>query len=224
VTTEVIALPDQPTLNAKPTRRPFRLMDAMILIAATAVASGVAIWIERASGEAISWSDIPQLFTGLFGGTVPGTVDLGMTGRVLRLVFALGSLALPFFVAWTLAIVPMRLLGPRPRFRRLGRQAGTMAAIAASLGIATSALQVACTLIYSIFGNQSDPLFFLALLGGVASYPGLSVFVAWMTLLVGGRWRAEPDWLDRAGRVFGAYWMIMGVCIPATILFLSEAG
>jgi hypothetical protein len=200
-------------------------MDTMILTAATAVACGIAIWIERAFGEAISWSDLPQLFTGIFAGTVPGAGNqLGITGRVLLLVCALGSLALPFLAAWTLAIVPMRLLAPRPRFRRLARQPGTIAAIAASLGIATSALQVACTLIYSIFGYQADPMLLLALLGGVASYPGLAVFVAWITLLVGGRWRAEPNWLDRAGRVFGAYWITMGVCIPAMILFLSEAG
>ena len=35
----------------------------------------------------------------------------------------------------------------------------------------------------------------------------LAVITSWLALLLSGRWRAEPSWLDRAGRVFGCYWV-----------------
>jgi hypothetical protein len=35
------------------------------------------------------------------------------------------------------------------------------------------------------------------------------VVMAWFTLAVGGRWRPERSWHDRAGRVLGCY-LILG--------------
>jgi hypothetical protein len=36
---------------------------------------------------------------------------------------------------------------------------------------------------------------------------GLAVAAAWMALLLTGRWRAEPSWIDRAGRILGVLWI-----------------
>jgi len=38
---------------------------------------------------------------------------------------------------------------------------------------------------------------------------------AWLILFVGGRWRAEPGWIDRFGRLLGAVWLVP---IPLSIL------
>jgi hypothetical protein len=44
---------------------------------------------------------------------------------------------------------------------------------------------------------------------------GFSVAVAWLTLTLGGRWRPEPSWIDRMGRVLGFYFIAI---IPLAIL------
>jgi hypothetical protein len=31
---------------------------------------------------------------------------------------------------------------------------------------------------------------------------------AWLALVLSGRWRPEPDWIDRAGRAFGVCWIV----------------
>ena len=223
MTTQVITPTNRSMVNSASPPRRFKLVDAMALVAAMAVACGVTLWIDRASGGFISWSSIFHLFS-----DNSTTVVLDHYAELPSLVGGtivdLICLSLPFFAVLTLTMVPIRLLDPRPRFRRLVRQPGTMAVFAASLGILIAATEVACAMLYSAFAAASaSPLFILAVLGGVASYPGLAVFFVWMTLLLGRRWRAEPDWVDRAGRVFGAYWMTMAVSIPATILLLAEA-
>ena len=67
--------------------------------------------------------------------------------------------------------------------------------------------------------------FFLPLLTSAASISivltyhidecGFSVAVAWLTLTLGGRWRPEPSWIDRMGRVLGFYFIAI---IPLAIL------
>ena len=222
MTKSLIAAASDPILNPTRGRRRFHLLDAVILVAATAVASGIAVWIDRASGLEFSWSDVPRLFAELSAQAAPGADNhFGMFILLVEVVFGLGLLVLPFVAMWTVAIVPIRLLGPRPRFRRLARQPGMMAAIVASLGIAIADVQVACTVLCSVSAVRSTYRVIL-LSGGIASYPGLAVFFAWLTLLAGGRWRTEPDWVDRAGRAFGAYWIVMGVSIPGMVLLLAE--
>ena len=41
--------------------------------------------------------------------------------------------------------------------------------------------------------------------------PGLTVLGAWMALIVGGRWRSDPSWVDRLGRFLGVFWVLMAV-------------
>jgi hypothetical protein len=221
----MIAPSARSTLNTARPRRQFTLFDAMALVAAMAVACGLTLWIDRASGGFMSWC-LPELLAKRPKySKSPFDHSFYLTDLVGGEVVALSCLSLLFFAVLTMFIIPIRLFNPRPQFRRLVRQPGTMAAIAASLGIAIAILQVTFALLFAIHSMLSkDDLYILALLGGVASYPGIAVFFVWMTLLLGGWWRAEPDWVDRAGRVCGAYWMTMGLSMPATILFLRWGG
>jgi hypothetical protein len=212
------------TLKTARPRRQFTLVDAMAFVAAMAVACGLTLWIDRASGGFMSWCMPELLAKHPRYSKSPLDHSFYLTDLVGGEVVALSCLSLPFFAILTLFIVPIRLFNPRPRFHHLVRQPGTMAAIAASFGIVIAILQVTFTLLFAIDGMLDSYLFLLAVLGGVASYPGMAVFFVWMTLLLGGRWRAEPDWVDRVGRVCGTYWMIMGLSIPATILCLRGAG
>jgi hypothetical protein len=165
------------TLSPTLSRRRFRLGDAMAIVAAMGVGCGAAIGIDRATDDFMDWSSLKEMFTSYFTQS-PSTVDNRVFSRsdlVAGIGVTLMGLSLPFTAVLTVTIVPLRFLSPRPRFSRLVRQPGTMAAIAASLGIAIAAAQVACTLFCSVFGGAAtDMLFVLALLGGVASREGRS--------------------------------------------------
>ena len=42
----------------------------------------------------------------------------------------------------------------------------------------------------------------------VPSEIGGGVAAAWTIQAIGGRWRPEPTWIDRAGRLLGAFWIV----------------
>ena len=48
--------------------------------------------------------------------------------------------------------------------------------------------------------------------------PAFAIIVAWTMLAVQRRWRNEPSWIDRAGRVLGVAWVLAGTAVAA-ILF-----
>ena len=162
-----------------PARR-FRIGDAMILVAATAVACGLMLGIERITEGQISWRAFRDLVTAkqLASLSTGETVQLAITGTFLAIL-----LALPFVAMWTLAVIPIRLLGARPRFRRLTRQPGIIAALAAALALILAGIPFG--LVFWLDANDNEIILLLA----VPTYPGLAVLVSWMTLLVGRRWR-----------------------------------
>jgi len=180
--------------------RPFTLMDAMILIAATA-ASGPGL---RRIGELFEpGMAVPDLILGLLG-----------AGRFRESGFVLAVLSLPVAVAWTVAVIPLRLKRPRPSWRRLAREPGWLAACSAVPGMALLGLGVGVCFFgwgRSIFyvDDIEVSLFTLA-----PSLAGATVLGSWMTLILGRRWRAEPSWLDRLGRALGVYWLAMGAGAP----------
>jgi hypothetical protein len=46
---------------------------------------------------------------------------------------------------------------------------------------------------------------------------GFAVLGGWAVLVLSGRWRPEPSWIDRAGRIIGATWI--GAVVLARFLF-----
>lgn len=57
--------------------------------------------------------------------------------------------------------------------------------------------------IYYKSGELSDAV------GLLTSIPfSYSVAATWGVVALAGRWRSEPTWLDRAGRVLGGYWVV----------------
>ncbi len=184
--------------------RPFTLMDAMILIAATAVALPGArimmIGIGVASpGESLSGALIDLCADGDYKGA----------GALLAYLSALVA------AAWTVAVIPLRLRRPRPPWRRLGRQPGFIAASAAALALTLLILVIARA--WMVKGVAAffvgDIELSLVVLG--PSLAGAAVLGSWTTLILGRRWRAEASWPDRLGRALGAYWIAMGLGAPA---------
>lgn len=185
-------------------RRP-TLLDGMILVAATAV--GLALAREETGWTLrhylMPWRAIPLEWVGT---------------AVYDLVLA----TLPLPAAWSAGLLLIRLIGPRPALRRLTVQPGAVALLAVGLALASrlAGLAVLTARVWlagpspGIQGSLwSIPRLSLAIVDSVHVSSGwarslsVAVLVAWSLLALGGRWRPEPSWIDRAGRLLGAYWV-----------------
>ncbi len=173
--------------------RRFNVADALILIAATALAIA-------ATRTEFVWpvpSEPPRSYSAW----------LNWIRWCLYLV--------SYFVAtWSMAFLILRLRQPRPALRRLVRQPGMVACTAASvvLGIRLiNLLTVGCVVgidlskptgwdyVSSMWTGDESVL--------IPSEIGCAVAAAWTIQIIGGRWRPEPCWIDRAGRLLGAFWI-----------------
>jgi len=115
-----------------------------------------------------------------------------------------------FLLAWTLAFIPLRLRRPRPPLRRLMGQPGMAACCAVAIVTAIDATS------WTIYGMQIDPQHAREMLArywrGASQHPGPAVAVTWLGLALSRRWRPEPGWIDRLGRVVGVLWLLTLLC------------
>ncbi|OJW18664.1 MAG: hypothetical protein BGO49_23340 [Planctomycetales bacterium 71-10] len=174
-------------MTPTPERR-FTLLDAMVLIAATAAA----LTFIRATGLSF----------------LEPTFD-HPRAKYAALARHEASMAMPFLTSWTLAFFGLRLIPPRPRLRRLGRQPGTAACIAAILAVAIHSMWL-----LSVFIGVVDPVgkgwlrvprFFFESFGDVAPY---AIIGAWSTYALSARRRPRTDWVDRFGNILGVAWIV----------------
>ena len=193
--------------------RRFRLLDVMILVAATAGGcAGVnALLANRDPDEIFSWNFLSDVAGAIFEST-----DFGMRWMLpLMLCGEVLSLCAPIAAAWGVALIAIRWIGPRPRWRRLARQPGMMACCASTLSIfflGWHAMIYALGHRYQmIVDSAAGPVGTTLIIWQMLN--GLAVVAAWMTLFLGGRWRAEPSWIDRLGRAIGVYWVMNSLSV-----------
>lgn len=160
-------------------KRRVTIADVMVLIAATTVALAMARSYARSLCEELPAPSALRTFS-LFQGTAPCLVFTGM-----------------------LALIPLRLQRPRPRLGTLVRQPGFAACSAGAAAFAAGLLTTIAT--RSIMGSGHTAAYFWAACAGWGDsmVPG-----AWIFLALSGRWRARADWIDRLGRVLGAFWIV----------------
>jgi hypothetical protein len=204
---------ERPVMQAASPRRRFRLLDAMILVAATAAGCALSQPVSHALVGDLSWETLPEIWNPPYRSSL---TDWDVLEERAILV---ACLTMPLVFVWTLALIPIRLVGPRPPFRRLTRQPGMMAACATMMAIAFIGLQFAAGL--TVIGWDSTCELVLGYSSAfVPTLIGLAVSVSWMTLLVGRRWRAEPSWVDRLGRALGVFWILSAFAVIVLGLFL----
>jgi hypothetical protein len=187
-------------------RRRFTLVDFMILVAATAVGHAGVRGLERFLDD---------------GDFVSRITEAWLRRHFGNLALLLEDVVLPFLMAWTVAVVPLRLLKPRPKFRHLARQPGPMAGLVVTMSIGFLGLVVAIGCVYRSWrGFGLDTVMLILGFDLLPTALGLAILAAWTTLLLGRRWRAEPSWLDRMGRMLGVAWIVLGLVSPFLVLFL----
>jgi hypothetical protein len=202
-------------VTTKPDRR-FTLADAMVLVAATA------------AGIAIAREGQRSLTTILL--FVDGGPRVDFFERLKRVLspLARGTVVWgPVLTCWALALLALRLRRPRPIRRRLfappGVAACFIAMVLVGFGTAESAWKSCMSPDFDVIGGYvihaapRAPELVRALQGGSTSATvGFGVAALWIWMAISSRWRSEPHWIDRAGRILGVTWLVV---IPLRLWF-----
>ena len=170
------------------TARRFTIADVMILIVAAALATVLA----------------RDYFTSLYVVYKGKSVD-----RPIALAEGLSTCVAS---AILLALIPIRLRRPRPGLRRLARQPGFVASCAVAAALAAGVAQGLILISFRTWGYKRGPWPFQQLWAIGAEKCFFAIAGAWLLLALSGRWRAEPGWIDRLGRLMGAVW-IFGILV-----------
>jgi hypothetical protein len=175
------------------TSRKFRVSDAMILVAAFALG-----WV-LARGPTASYRHF--------------WYEGRPTTFVVKLCVAFMTdivLTYPWAATAGIAIVILRLLPPRPPLRRVLRLPGSVACLVASLCLPFALGHLAREL-YQPWTTIDPDLAQRWFWRNYAQKCAMAVLGAWLALALIGRWQAERDWIDRAGRAVGVYWISVAV-------------
>jgi hypothetical protein len=184
-------------------RRRFTLRDLMIVIAAVAIS----LWLspDHLSGAFVRALD--QLVRDHSFRKPAYTIRLMLNGDPnLIYHFSIQPMAL----VWTLTLLLLEYLHYRPPLHRLARQPGFAACLAVVVVIV---LVGSMNFAFLEYRMDDVPLWpkvraYLALtLTFNQGQCAAAVAIAWLTLALTGRWRPRPDWLDRAGRALGIFWL-----------------
>jgi hypothetical protein len=180
---------ERPAEPSESSRRRFLIADAMMLVvvaALMATAKAQFYWM---------WQGIP---------------DLSYGGYELNR-FCVGVALANASVVWFASL----LVRPIDR-RRLRRGApGLIVPMAVAIVLGMNALDW-LTSNWSSRWLRGDDVSFQAFLlilvthGRLPLTVSIAIAVAWITLAVVGRWRPEPAWDDRLGRLLAVCWLILG--------------
>jgi hypothetical protein len=173
----------------KPLRR-FNMADAMVMIAATAVAIAF-----------IQYQGLPWILAEKWFPPKDNILRPPEDGDLAVLISS-------FLIPWTVALLFLHFRRPRPSRGRLFMRPGFVAC-----AIVIAMMVFICLDEYrqNVFAYRS----FMApsVQTVVALNYRISIFFAvaglWMLMAACGRWHAEPSWIDRAGRAVGTLWIIL---------------
>jgi hypothetical protein len=169
-----------------PIRRRFTIADGMIFVAGAALA--VMLTHEYDTSFYVVWKRVSA-------------------DRLLILVQGSSQCVAAAFM---LALIPIRLLRPRPGLRRLVRQPGFAACCAIAAVLVLGFIEGLMWVVFrDVQKGQGDSWPFQQLWEIGVGYRGPFVVAgAWLLLALTGRWRAEKSWVDRLGRALGAVWVV----------------
>jgi hypothetical protein len=180
--------------------RPFTLLDAMILVAATG--GGIGFWRLLNMHE-----DITPTLSDYLHPTLATMPFLYLTAR-------------PLILMGTIGFMIIRLRRPRVPWRRIMYQPGTVSSIAVLGFFSMYGVMDCAAWVATRSGlHRADPMTGLdQLFAGAPSPAGFAVATSLVILALSKRWRHEHGWIDALGMVFGCYWALSALVVMYEIL------
>lgn len=174
-----------------PQRRRFTIADGMVLVVATAVG----LMLARAYINSIFEHYPPRFRT--------AALLARGSGNCLA-------------AACMLVLIPLRLKQPRPPLRRLVRQPGFAACVAAAVALGWAAVDAGCE---AALMASHDPASwpFYQIWHSETRHVAAAVVGAWLALWASGLCRPERGWVDRLGRVLGGWWLVWLAVSPILV-------
>lgn len=200
------------TPRCAPLGRRFGTADALILVTAIAAGITLSFWVEALSlafeSRAVSTSSLDWFREHVFS-RPDSWRDWAedVSGLAIHVI----NLSVPFLAMLGLGLIPIQLLRPRPRLQRSARRPGTAATYATVVALVYAVLFY---LLQRLAIDRMGNLFVFEIMFVVRCLPvivGFAIVSSWTTLLIAGRWRAEPIWIDRLGRIVATAWIAAGL-------------
>jgi hypothetical protein len=170
-------------------RRRLTLTDVAVLMASIALG--------------LAWTRLLTPWASTASGVSRFGIELGAIDY-LYYIHSPANFVTPLLIPAMAALLLLRMLGPGPRLRRLAREPGAAACLTAMAVSIVSLLVLKAKVAFLVWmgGKFRDfPPYYNAFLLGTLGY---AIAAVWLVMLLGGTWEAEPDWIDRSGRVLGA--------------------
>jgi hypothetical protein len=182
------------------------LLDAVLLVGTATVGFGLFEMSHRTLFKGWIW---------LIDQGVPN-VETWSTKQAIATCSDITVFLIPMLAPWTLLLIALRVRAPRRSWRRIWRQPGMAACLAAVFGWCWSlvALLLATDVGYVARSRRviTAEEWAQKYLGDeVFMYVGLAVAAAWLVQYFSGRWRRPVDWIDVMGRVVGVLWIVIGL-------------
>jgi hypothetical protein len=132
-------------------------------------------------------------------------------------------LAALVMIWWTVTLVPLVVLGKRSRLRRVVRNYGCAAILAAATTVLVLVVRQAPAVILLATGSGTSPfgLFEPRLFDILEHAPDASaaaIVAVWTTLALTGVGRGASNWFERVGCLVGGMWIILG--FPSLIIWV----
>lgn len=118
-------------------------------------------------------------------------------------------------IPWMAAMIAIRLRRPRPRLIRF--QPGFVACVAVMVSLLPG---IAWFLTIRHRPGFQRAGAFEQTWAIATNWTETAVLGAWLALLISRKWRSEPSWVDRMGRVLGLYW-IVSLCISLALNWMQ---
>jgi hypothetical protein len=206
-------------------RRPFSLLDSLVLLAATAC--GFAVTRSLAGLQTIDrmesvdylvrGSEDPPgkrtSFKSQYYGR--GAINRPTSGQSLAYwIQRVTFWPCPCLAAWTLAVLPLTSCTSRMPRRQILRRPGMMAALAWIMGFSAAAVTSPGALAAWTSPGGALTLYwqdwwFLTWFD-LPRAAGYAVALSWITLALSGRFKADSGWQDRLGMLLGSCWIGLG--------------
>jgi hypothetical protein len=173
----------------KPLRR-FNLIDAMVLIAATAISLAF-----------VQFQGLPWILAEKWFPPEDNILRPPEDGDLAAVISS-------FLVPWTIALIILRFQRPRPTRRSLFLRPGFVACAIASAMMVFLCLDEYRQRVIAYQSFITPSVQYLVALNYRISI-SFATAGLWVLMAICGQWRAEASWIDRAGRAVGTLWIIL---------------